>query len=174
MVGLNPGDSNAWRFVSNPLLSPDLIVVPSCKDGPTVAFNPVGAKGNIDADNKAELWRVPSGANFRTPDVIAPIRVGDIVYFAADGTFTAAEAKTGKLVYRQQITNAVRRSNLVAADGKIYTTATTGTTEVVQAGKEFKKLATNNLPDTIYAGPAIADGRIYLRGYGYLWAIGSK
>jgi hypothetical protein len=45
---------------------------------------------------------------------------------------------------------------------------------VVQAGKEFKKLATNKLPDTIFAGPAIADGRIYFRGYDYLWAIGTK
>lgn len=170
--GLNPNANRAWRFVSNPLVTPDLIVVPSCKDGPTVAFNPVGAKGDITPDNKAELWRIPASANFRTPDVIAPVRVGDVVYLTGDGPFTAVEAKTGQVIYREQLTRAVHRSNLVAADGKIYVTAVTGATDVVQAGKEFKKLATNTLPDTIYGSPAVADGRLYFRGFGYLWAIG--
>ena len=63
---------------------------------------------------------------------------------------------------------------MAAGDGKIYVPAANGVTDVVQAGKEFKKLATNALPDTVFAGPAIAGGRIYFRGYGYLWAIGSK
>ena len=63
---------------------------------------------------------------------------------------------------------------MVAADGKIYVVAANGATDVVQAGKEFKKLATNKLPDTIFASPAIADGRIYFRGYDSLWAIGTK
>jgi outer membrane protein assembly factor BamB len=172
--GLNPSENGAWRFVSNPLCTPDLIVVPSCKTGPTVGFNPIGAKGDITPENKAELWRLASTPTFRTPDVVTPIRVDDVVYWSGDGPFWALEAKTGKQLYKADLTKFVHRSNLVAADGKIYVTAANGTTDVVQAGKEFKKLATNTLPDTIFAGPAIADGRIYLRGYGYLWAIGAK
>ncbi len=172
--GLNPTSNGAWRFVSCPLVTSDLIVVPSCKNGPTVGFNPVGAKGDITPENKAELWRLPSSNTFRTPDVVTPIRVGDVVYLSGDGPFWAIEAKTGKQLYRAELTKFVHRSQLVAADGKIYVTAANGTTDVVEAGKEFKKLATNSLPDTIFAGPAIADGRIYFRGYGYLWAIGSK
>jgi hypothetical protein len=35
-------------------------------------------------------------------------------------------------------------------------------------------LAENRLPDDIAASPAIADGRIYLRGYKNLYAIGTK
>ena len=156
------------------MISPDLIVVPSCKDGPTVAFNPVGAKGDITPDNAAELWRLPNSAMFRTPDVLAPLRVGDVVYFDFDGTFWAMDAKTGKQLYRQAISPGRHRANLVVADGKIYATATGGATDVILASKEFKKVATNKLPDTLYASPAIADGRIYLRGHEYLWAIGTK
>ncbi len=172
--GLNPRTNGAWRFISCPLLSPDLIVVPSCKDGPTVAFNPVGAKGNITPENKAELWRLPATNNFRTPDVVTPIRVGDIVYVSGDGPFWALDAKTGEVIYRQTLSGGKHRGNMVVADGKIYVTSSTGAVDVVQAGKEFKKIATNKLPDTLYATPAIADGRIYLRGYEYLWAIGTK
>jgi outer membrane protein assembly factor BamB len=174
VMGLNPRGNGAWRFVSCPLLTPDLIVVPSCKDGPTVGVNPVGAKGEITPDNKAELWRLPSSNALRTPDVVTPVRVGDIVYWTGDGPFWAVEAKTGKQLYRADLTKFVHRGQLAVADGKIYVPAANGVTDVVEAGPEFKKVATNALPDTIFAGPAIADGRIYLRGYGYLWAIGSK
>ena len=103
-----------------------------------------------------------------------PVRVGDIVYWTGDGPFWAFEAKTGKQLYRTDLTRGIHRANLVIAGGKIYVTAADGTTDVVQAGKEFKKLATNKLPDTIYASPAVADGRIYLRGFVTLWALGTK
>jgi outer membrane protein assembly factor BamB len=169
VAGLNPTSNRAWRFVSCPLITPDLIVVPSCKNGPTVAFNPVGAKGTIDPDNKAELWRFKS-----TPDVVSPIRVGDVVYFSSDGPFTAVDAITGTQLYREQLSKGLHRAHMVAVDNKIYVTSTTGVIDVVQAGREFKKLATNTLPDTFYSSPAIADGRIYIRGWEYLWAIGSK
>jgi outer membrane protein assembly factor BamB len=172
--GLNPTNNGAWRFVSNVLLAPDLIVVPSCKDGPTVAFNPVGAKGDITPENKNEIWRLPPSKTRTTPDVVSPIRVGDVLYFSGDGPFTAYDAKTGKQLYRVELTRFVHRGNLAAADGKIYVVAANGVTDVVEAGREFKKLATNKLPDTIFASPAIADGRIYLRGYDSLWAIGAK
>ncbi len=167
--GLNPSSNGAWRFVSSPLVTPDLIVVPSCKNGPTVAFNPVGAKGDITPDNKNELWRFA-----RTPDVVSPIRVGDVVYLMSDGPLTAVDAKTGKELYRQPVGKGIHRAHLVAADGKVYVTGREGGVNVVQAGPEFKLLASNTLPDKFYASPAVAGGRIYLRGHQFLWAIGAK
>ncbi len=167
--GLNPSNNRNWRFVSNPLITPDLIVVPSCKNGPTVGLNPVGAKGDITPDNKAEVWRIKD-----TPDVVAPIRVGDVLYFCGHGPFSAHDAKTGAQIFRGEITKGYHWANMVAADGKIYATNHDGVTDVLQAGREFKKLATNKLPDTVFGSPAVAGGRIYFRGYGYLWAVGTK
>jgi len=172
--GLNPKSDGAWRFISCPMLSPDLIVVPSCKYGPTVAFNPVGAKGDITPENKAELWRLPSSNTFRTPDVVTPVRVDDVVYLSGDGPFWALDAKTGQTLYRETLSPGRHRSGIVVADGSIYVTSSEGATDVVKAGREFKKVATNKLPDKIYATPAIADGRIYIRGFEHLWAIGTK
>jgi outer membrane protein assembly factor BamB len=169
VAGLNPGGSRAWRFVSSPLATPDLIVVPSCKNGPTVGVNPVGAKGTIEPGNPAELWRFNA-----TPDVVTPLRVGDIVYLAQDGPFTAVEAKTGKQIYRANVTKGLHRASMLHADGKIYVVAKQGAIDVVQPGREFKLLASNTLPDTISASPIAADGRIYFRGFNYLWAFGAK
>jgi outer membrane protein assembly factor BamB len=98
VAGLNPTTNGAWRFVSSPLVTPDLIVVPSCKNGPTVAFDPTTAKGDISPDNPAELWR-----HKETPDVVSPLRVGNIVYLLRDGPLTALDAKTGKQIYQQKL-----------------------------------------------------------------------
>jgi len=106
--------------------------------------------------------------------VVTPLRVDDVVYICADGPFTARDAKTGAQIYREQLSRGLHRAHMVYADGKIYVTSTSGAVDVIQPGREFKKLATNTVPDRLYGSPAIADGRIYLRGYGHLWAIGTK
>jgi outer membrane protein assembly factor BamB len=59
----------------------------------------------------------------------------------------------------------------VYADGKIYCTARDGYVSVVKAGPKFELLAENKLPDQTSASPAIADGRIYIRGWEALYAI---
>lgn len=169
VMGLNPTTNGAWRFVSNPLVSPDLIVVPSCKNGPTVALNPVGAKGQISPENKAEVWRFKD-----TPDVVTPLRVNDVVYLLRDGPFIALDAKTGAEVYRKNVAPGIHRAHMLHADGNIYCTGRDGTIDVVKAGREFQIVATNSLPDYILASPAVSNGRIYFRGWNTLWAIGTK
>jgi outer membrane protein assembly factor BamB len=60
----------------------------------------------------------------------------------------------------------------VYADGKIYLSSRDGVVSVVQAGKEFKLLAQNPMAEQLSASPAIANGRIYLRTFSALYAIG--
>lgn len=169
VADLNPTSNGAWRFVSCPLVTPDLIVVPSCKNGPTVAFDPTGAKGTIDPDNPAERWRFKE-----TPDVVAPLRVGNIIYLLKDGPLTALDAKTGKQLYRQSLpAKQIYRGNMVYADGKIVVVGREGVGLVVQAGPEFKVLAVNDLKEVVYASPAVANGRLYVRTWGHLYCFGS-
>jgi outer membrane protein assembly factor BamB len=170
--GLNPTTNGAWRFVACPLVTPNLIVVPSCKNGPTVGLNPVGAKGAIDAGSPAELWRI----NF-TPDVVAPLLVDDIVYLVDSNgrALVAVEAKTGKQLYRQALAaKQIYRGNPVYADGKIYLVGREGVGLVIRPGKEFKLLASNDLKEPVYASPAVAGGRLYVRGWETLYCFGTK
>lgn len=160
-----------WRAVSSPLVTPDLIVIPSCKQYPTVAIRPDGAKGLIAPGSPSEAWRFKT-----TPDVSSPLLVGDIVYLmGATGKLTALDAKTGKEFFTEAVSNERHRANPVAADGKVYLLGREGTCAVVKAGDAaFELVAKNKLPDTFTASPAVADGRIYLRGWNALWVIGSK
>ncbi|MCZ2344305.1 MAG: PQQ-like beta-propeller repeat protein [Bacteroidales bacterium] len=170
---LNPKDSynRAWRAVSSPLVTPDLIVIPSCKRGVTVGLDPLKAQGTINPGNTAEVWRLPKG----TPDVPSPIRVGNLIFLMGEkGDLTEMDAKTGEIIVNERITNERHRANPVLADDKLYLLGREGTCPVVQPAKPFEVLAKNKLPDTFTASPATADGRLYLRGWNFLWVIAKK
>jgi outer membrane protein assembly factor BamB len=169
---LNPKDKyNATlRFVASPVATPDLIVVPSAKNGPVVAVKPA-ARGMIKTGNRYEQWRLPNN----TPDVPSPLVHDGLVYLCREnGVLICLDAKTGKKIYEERTHDQRHRASPVYADGKIYLMARDGRATVVRAGRKFKVLAVNRLPDQVSASPAISNGRIYLRGFKALYAIGEK
>jgi outer membrane protein assembly factor BamB len=170
--GLNPKDryNSTLRFVASPLATPDLIIVPTAKNGPVVGLKP-DARGMVTAGNKHEQWRLPRG----TPDVPSPLIHDGLVYLCREtGALRCIDLKTGEELYDQRTHAALHRASPVYADGKVYLTARDGTVTVVKAGRKFEVLATNRLPDKVAASPAIANGRIYVRGYKTLYAISNK
>jgi outer membrane protein assembly factor BamB len=170
---LNPKEkyNKTLRFVSSPLATPDLIVVPTAKGGAVVAIDP-RAKGKIDRQNTAhQKWRINSG----TPDVASPLLYEGIVYLSdSSGALTALDAATGTQFYKERPDKDNHFASPVAGDGKIYLSGRNGTVSVVAAGKTFKVLSVNKLGDPLDASPAISGGRLYLRGSAHLWAIGAK
>lgn len=170
--GLNPKDryNPTLRFVATPLATPDLIVIPTAKNGPVVGLKP-SASGDVGPGSPHEQWRIPRD----TPDVPSPVLHEGLVYLCREnGTLLCLDATTGQQCYKERIHSARYRASPVVADGKVYCTARDGTVTVVATGRTFKVLATNKLNDQIAASPAIANGRIYLRGYERLYAIGPK
>jgi outer membrane protein assembly factor BamB len=167
---LNPkGKYNrTLRFVSSPLATPGLIIVPSAKNGPVFCLN-TDLKGDITESADAYQWKRNSG----TPDVPSPLAKDGLVYLCREnGNFVCVDAKTGEEFYEARTTRDRHRASPVYADGKIYLTARNGIITVVQAGKEFKILAQNDLGESMAASPVISNGRIYLRTFDSLYAIG--
>ena len=62
----------------------------------------------------------------------------------------------------------------MAYDGKIFITSEEGDTYVIQAGPEYKVLATNSLDEPVYASLAVAGGSLYIRGVNNLYKIKGK
>jgi outer membrane protein assembly factor BamB len=60
----------------------------------------------------------------------------------------------------------------VGADGKVFLISQDGTVSVVSATGDWEILAVNALDDEVFATPAIADGRIYVRTKSALYAFG--
>ncbi len=169
---LNPKDryNNTLRFVATPLATPELIIVPTAKNGQVVGLKP-DAKGNVGPGSSFEKWRKARG----TPDVPSPLYHDGLVYLCREnGVLNCLDAATGQEIYQQRMHPARYRASPIYADGKIYCTARDGTVTVVKAGRQFESLAVNKLNDQISSSPIVANGRIYLRGYDNLYAIGFK
>ena len=63
-------------------------------------------------------------------------------------------------------------ASLLAVDGKILMINRDGDAAFIRSGPVHEVLASNTLDEGVYATPAIAKGRIYIRGLRHLYAIG--
>ncbi len=168
--GLNPKDhyNGTLRFVATPLVLPDLIVVPSAKNGPVVGVKP-DAKGTVSEGSPYELWRRAKG----TPDVPSPLVHDGILYLCNEnGILRCMDAKTGKDLYEERLHGARYRASPIFADGKVYCVARDGVISVIKAGPQFEKLAENKFGDEISSSLIVSNGRMYVRTWQTLYAIG--
>jgi outer membrane protein assembly factor BamB len=166
-----------YRMIATPAATPDLIVVPTARDGPVIGLKP-DAKGMVRAGDPFERWRQGTGPGPRskTPDVPAPLIHDGRVYLVREyqkepGALICIDAQSGKELYYQTIHRTRYRASPVYADGKIYVVGRDGFVTVVKAGPQFEEIAKVQMPDEITASPAISNGRIYLRGFKSLYAI---
>ena len=125
-----------------------------------------GGRGDI---TKSHIeWEAPSGASY-VPSIIY---YDGLLYMTNEvGVVTCADARTGERVWRHRL-DGVFFASPVAGDGKIYMVSELGETYVLRAGRKPELLATNDLGERFIASPAIAQGRIFLRSDGTLFAIG--
>lgn len=84
------------------------------------------------------------------------------------------DAKSGELLWSQQLNGRGCMASPVAAGGAIYFPDVSGRVTVVAAERAFRSLAENDLGEPIWASPAPMGGRLYVRTTGHLWCIEEK
>lgn len=120
--------------------------------------------------NPELIWEKKRG----TPYVPCPLVQGDYVYWISDNGFAmCCEAKTGNIVWDEHLTSGVT-SSPVLVNGRIYAVNEKGTLFVFAAKPKFELLHKSELGEQVYASPAVADGRLYVRGQQHLFVIGGK
>jgi outer membrane protein assembly factor BamB len=106
------------------------------------------------------------------PYVPCMLSLGDLLFTVNDkGIAACTEAQTGKPIWSERLASAVTASP-VLIDGKVYAPAEDGNVYVFSATTKFKLLARNPVGEPLIASPAVADGRLYLRGSNTLYCIG--
>jgi outer membrane protein assembly factor BamB len=171
--GLNPKGNYepTLRFVASPAAVPGYIVVPTAKGRGVYCIKADELKGDVTNNEAAFWWKRES----ETPDVPSPLIQGGLVYLLREnGNLICVDANTGKEYYNQRTTPDRHRASPVYADGHLYTCARNGKISVIQTGKELTIDSVNDLGEEITASPAISNGRIYVRTFKSLWAIGEK
>ncbi len=131
----------------------------------------LGQNGDLTGTSNVP-WKYEKGTAY----VPSPILYGDYLYLTTDrGILTCIDAKTGEVKYEggRIPIPATFTASPVAFENKILMTSEDGDTFIVKAGPKHEILGTNSVGEPVYASPAIADGRIFIRGEKNLYCIGT-
>jgi outer membrane protein assembly factor BamB len=165
------GDAKPARIgdTVSPVLAGGIVYVDSGRGGPGVAADPTGRGDVTKTHLKWKLAKVPDGS------IGSPVAVGDYLYRLQNPDILHCyRLADSQELFADRLSGASAVPSPVAtADGRIYF-ASGGKSHVVQAGPKLEVLGTSDLGDPSHASPAIADGRLFIRGGRNLYCIGSK
>jgi outer membrane protein assembly factor BamB len=125
-----------------------------------------------DVTEKAIVWEKTRGTAY-VPMVLAK---GDYLFWIADkeNKGVCAEAKSGKVMWEERLPGSGSVSaSPVLIGNKVYSVNEDGKVCVFEAGPKFRILAVSDLHEDVFASPAVADGRLYIRGREHLFCIGT-
>jgi outer membrane protein assembly factor BamB len=161
-------ESNA---IPSPVANNDMVFLVAGFPAKIAMAIKLGGSGDLTGTPNVP-WKYAKGTAY----VPSPILYGDYLYLTTDrGILTCIDAKTGEVKYEggRIPIPATFTSSPVAFEGKILMTSEDGDTFIVKAGPNHQILGTNSIGEAVYASPAIADGRIFIRGERNLYCIGS-
>ena len=136
---------------------------------------------------KGELWAVrPGGSGIVTdthvawkavrnvPNRPSPVLVGDLLFMVAQdtGVVTCLDAKTGQEIWSERLPGKGNHSTSpIYAEGRLFFANENGESFVLEAGREFKVLATNKLEAGCMASFAVAGKALFVRTKNALYRI---
>jgi outer membrane protein assembly factor BamB len=178
LTGYNPetGKLNwnwEWTFAGKQLRT---TAVPLLTNNVLIQFSGDGGGSrsavalDLSQNTPKPLWEI-----FRdTPNVPAGVIRGEHVYLLTDsGLATCIEVKTGRKVWQERaLTKAVSASTVLIGD-KVLAIAEDGKAVSFRAVPSgFEKLSESDVGEAVFATPAIANGKLFIRGANTLFAIG--
>ena len=183
--GLNPETGKLQWFAEHSLtgnICPSIIA-----DGETIyvfgGFRSAGSLA-VRAGGKGDVTKTHVNWTSRNSSYVAtPVLYDGHLYWISDnGQAFCLEAKTGKLVYRERVTELKAGgrpvyASPVVADGKIYVPSRWDGVVVLAAEPVYKVLAPNQFTsdDSDFNGsPAISQNQLFLRSNRYLYCMANK
>ena len=147
------GFSNAAR----PIYKGELLLLNSGFGRPTIsAVRPTG-RGDI-TDTHVE-WTFNRGVGIKSSAIV----VDGLIYTASDrGIVSCIELNSGKFVWKERVAREFSATPLHAA-GRIYLFPHDGPATVIEAGREYKELAKNELDAGYMASPAVTGKAMIIR-----------
>jgi outer membrane protein assembly factor BamB len=137
-----------------------------------------GAVGDITlkpgaTSSDAVTWSLTKAG----PLVAAPLLYEGYLYVLEQslGIVSCYDARTGTQLYRERLPQARGFfASPWAYGGKVFCLDEDGRTFVLQSGPAFKLLGRNDLGETCYASPALANGALFLRTIDHLVCIKTR
>jgi outer membrane protein assembly factor BamB len=130
----------------------------------------MGSRGD---ESSRLAWKYPRSA----PQLPSPVVYRGVVYMLNDtGVLTTLDTLTGQMLVQRRLRGESSNyyASPVAGDGKIFLASHNGVIAVLKAGGQQELLAANALDEEIFATPAIANGRLYVRTVSALYCFGVR
>jgi outer membrane protein assembly factor BamB len=169
---LSPPLREAWSVSTHALIE----FPPAIAGGVAYVVNKYGNATAIRLRDRKVLWRRLADPEDRgnPTDVTAPTYHRGLVYFAfLDGDLVAVSARTGRLVWKDELHSHLESSPL-AVDGRLY--LGTDTTDVVALrADDGRFLWRFDSPGAIKSSPSFHHGRVFVADYqGAMFALDAR
>lgn len=157
----------AARCVGSPVIAGDFVLATSGGGGRGRDLLAIPVKGTDELTKDDAAWT----RDRNLPYVPTPIAFGDHLFLWGDnGVVTCLVAATGDEVWTERIGGNFSGSPVCVA-GKLYCAAQDGTVVVIAAAPEFKLLGMSQLGEGCHSTPAIAGGKMFIRGFETLFCL---
>src|ERR1700736_1212614 len=130
----------------------------------------MGSRGGVTAKL---VWKYQRSV----PQLPSLVVYRDVVYMVNDrGVLTTLDAGTGQMLRQDRVRGLSDNyyASPVAGDGKVFLASHNGVVAVLRAGGQQELLAANALNEEVFATPALADGRLYVRTVSALYCFGMR
>ena len=155
------------RCVGSPVIAGNLVLATwgGGGRGRFMAASPIDSRGELTESDA--VWT----RRRNLPYVPTPIAFGEHLFLWGDnGAVVCVKAKTGEEMWTRRVGGNYSGSR-VCVDGKLYCVAQDGTVAVIDAGPDYKLLGKTELGERCHSTPAIADGRLFIRGFEHLFCL---
>lgn len=154
------------RTVTGPIAAEGKIFTTRGMRKPLLAISLDGNAGELSED--AIVWAVDKS----TPDTPSPVYANGMLFTVTDdGIAHCYRSSDGELLWRERLGGNFKASPIVAGEN-IYFLNIDGNCKVVTAKDAFELVSENQVKDTTIASPAVAGGKLFLRGKEHLYCIG--
>lgn len=131
----------------------------------------LGGQGDMTAS--AIRWKYQRPV----PQVPSTLLYQGVLFMVNDsGILISFDPATGNVIKQGRLKGAIDKyfASPVGADGKVYLISQDGTASVVSAKGEWEVLAVSPLGEEVFATPAIADNKLYVRTQNTLYCFANK
>jgi outer membrane protein assembly factor BamB len=166
-----PKGAPQLRMVGAPQFADGLLVANIGDSGGSRYVVALTPGGSGDVTETAKVWE----AKKDTPYIPGLLVRGEHLFWMDDkGIAACAEAKTGKLVWTERVFKTTVFASPVMIGEGILAVSEQGRVAVWKAAKEFERVEEWELGEAVIASPAVANGRVYVRGATHLFCYGKK
>jgi outer membrane protein assembly factor BamB len=154
------------RVIGQPVYAAGLVIM-SCGDGGGARY---AVAIDVDGLKPKKVWEHKKDV----PYVPCMLVKDDLLYWVTDREAIAccAEAKTGRVLWSERVFQKDVTSSPVLVGDQILMISELGEAKVLKTGKTFEEVHKAKLGEAVMASPAIADGRLYVRGANHLFCFG--